>query len=398
MKIVNMFLTGAAVVLFLFVPLAYAEVKDPLLQKLVEKGTITKEEAEGIQGKTKVELPKGLQGVGVDMLAYIDYSAGNTGGAAESNYNKFALTRGYVNIKKDITPWFKARVTPDIAQISSSSNSQKGDVELRMKYYFIDILPPDLGFLTENDFRIGLGHTPWLDFQEHINIYRMQGTMFQERFGSFNSSDFGIGLIGNFGGKLSKELQEEVGYHTSFNGRYGSYHIGVYNGGGYHATEENQNKVIEGRITLRPLPDSIPGLQLTYHGISGKGNAASDPTWTSNTGFISYQNRYLVLTGEYVQSKGQQNGADEKEKGGYSIFGDLKIPFDERFAVTARYDVWDPNTAESSKNDVQKLTIAGLGYKIQGANYVMVVYEQKQYENAGYKDDKKTQVVFQLKF
>ncbi|MBI3600042.1 MAG: hypothetical protein HY097_05310, partial [Nitrospinae bacterium] len=201
MKIVNMFLAGAAIVLFLSVPLAYAEVKDPLLQKLVEKGTITKEEAEAIQGKTKIELPKGLQGISVGVLAYIDYSGGNTGGATESNYNKFALTRGYVNIKKDITPWLKARVTPDITQLPES-NSQKGDVALRMKYYFIDILPSDFGFLTENDFRIGLGHTPWLDFQEHINIYRMQGTMFQERFGSFNSSDFGIGLIGNFGGKL----------------------------------------------------------------------------------------------------------------------------------------------------------------------------------------------------
>ncbi|MEK6591435.1 MAG: hypothetical protein AABZ11_12245 [Nitrospinota bacterium] len=396
MKIIKRSIIIGLLMLFSFVPLLVrAEIKDPLLQKLVEKGTITMEEAESIQGKTKIELPKGLQGISIGALAYIDYSAGTTG-HNETNFNKFSLTRGYVNIKKDITPWLKARVTPDITQITNSTNSQKGDIEVRMKYYYIDILPPDFGFLTENDFRVGLGHNPLLDFQEHINIYRMQGTMFQERFKSFNSADMGIGILGNFGGKLSKELQEEVGYHTSYSGRYGGYHIGMYNGGGYHATEENQNKVIEGRITLRLLPDTIPGLQLSYFGISGKGNKSTDPEWTSNTGFVSYQNRHLALTGEYVQSKGQQDGSDEKSKGGYSLFGDFKIPMHDRLAVTARYDVWDPDN--DSANNTQNLFIGGISYKIYSSNYLLVVYEQLHYENLGYKDDKKVQVVFQVSF
>jgi hypothetical protein len=382
--------------LFFLLPLAAdAEVKDPLLQKLVEKGMLTREEAEILQGQSKVELPKALQGISVGVLAYLDYSGGTTSHDG-TDYNKFSITRGYVNIKKEITPWLKARVTPDITLISNTANSQKGDLELRMKYYFIDLLPPDAGFLTDNDFRIGLGHTPWLDFQEHINIYRMQGVMFQEKFKGFNSSDLGIGLLGNFGGKLNKELEEEVGYHTPYAGRYGSYHIGIYNGGGYHATEANQDKVVEGRITLRPLPDAIPGLQLTYHGISGEGNNPTGPEWTSNTGFISYQNRYLVLTGEYVGSKGQQDGSDEKKKGGYSVFGDLKIPMYERMAITGRYDVWDPDT--DSARDTQRLFIGGISYKVYENNYLIAVYEQLHYENPGYEDDKKVQVVFQVSF
>ena len=250
--------------------------------------------------------------------------------------------------------------------------------------------------LSDNDLRIGVSQTPWLDFQQSINIYRMQGAMFQERFKNFNSADMGIGLLGNFGGKLSKELQENVGYHTPYSGRYGSYHIGIYNGGGYHAAEDNQNKVVEGRITLRPLPDLIPGLQLSYLGVSGKGNKSTDPEWTNNSGLLSCQNRYIVLTGEYTQAKGQQDGSDEKKKRGYSVFGNLKIPLYDRVAIMGRYDVWDPDT--DSSNDTQNLLITGLSYKVHDNNYLLIVYEQLHYENAGYKDDKKGQVVFQVSF
>lgn len=393
---IKMNLVGVLFVLLLTVPFsANAEIKDPLLQKLVEKGTITKEEAEDIAGKSKVELPKGLHGISVGGLAYLDYSAGNKD-HNDSNYNRFSITRGYINIKKDITPRLKARITSDITQITNTLNSQTGDIELRLKYYYIDILTSDFGMLSDNYLRIGLSQTPWLDFQQGINIYRMQGSMFQERFKNFNSADMGIGLLGNFGGKLNKESQENTGYYTPYSGRYGSYHIGIYNGGGYHATEDNQNKVVKGRITLRPLSDSIPGLQLSYLGISGKGNKSTDPDWTNNSGLLSYQNRYIVLTGEYTQVKGQQDGSDEKKKGGYSVFGDIKIPSYDRVAVMGRYDVWDPDT--DSSNDTQNLLITGLSYKVHDNNYLLMVYEQLHYENAGYKDDKKGQIVFQVSF
>src|SRR3972149_9880635 len=105
-----------------------------------------------------------------------------------------------------IPNWFKLRVTPDITQLAN------GDFEVRMKYYYADILLQDYSFLTDNDLRIGLAQIPYLEFLEGTNIYRMQGTMFQERFGNFNSADVGVGLLGNVGGKLSKEQQERGGY------------------------------------------------------------------------------------------------------------------------------------------------------------------------------------------
>src|SRR3989304_4826604 len=182
----------------------------------------------------------------------------------------------------------------------------------------------------------------WRTDLENINIYRMNGSMFQESSASINSADLGVGMIGNLGVKLSKESQEKVGYSTPYSGRYGSYHIGVYNGGGYHATEENQNKVIEGRITVRPLPDSVPGLQLTYFGLSGKGNKSTNPDWSSHSAFISYQNRNMVLTGEFVQAKGNQNGDNENDKTGFSLFGYFRLPFNEAINVVVEKYVCEP--------------------------------------------------------
>lgn len=378
------------VCLFFFAPLlAGAEVKDPLLKKLVEKGTITREEAEEIQSKTGTELPKALQGLSIGALAYIDYSFGEKN-HNHTNFNQFTLTRGYINIRKEITPWFKARLTPDITTASN------GDVSLRMKYLYADFLAPDLGPVTDIDIRPGLAHIPWLDFEESINIYRMQGTMFQERFGSFNSGDFGVGVLGNFGGTLNKEEQEAVGYSSPYSGRYGGYHVGVYNGGGYHAAEANQNKAVEGRLSVRPLPYIVPGLQFTYFGISGKGNTSAKPAWTNNTGFISYQNKIVVLTAEYVRGKGQQDGADTKKKGGYSLFGDFRLPIYDKVSAFARYDVWDPDTAVPG--DKQFLAIGGAGYRIYGGNYLVAAYEKTHYQQSGFKDDKKGQIVLQVSF
>lgn len=372
---------------------------DKLIKTLKEKGVITEEEASTIMTEAAAEkksvLPKGLEGISIGGVAYVDYSAGTTNKDG-TDYNKFSLTRGYINIKKDVNPWLKVAVTPDVTLITSTTNSQKGDLELRLKYYYADFLLPAYGLFTDNILRAGLAHMPWLSFQESTNIYRMQGSMFQERFGNFNSADLGVGLIGNFGGKVSKEMQERIGYSSPYNGMYGSYHIGIYNGGGYHATEDNQNKVIEGRVTVRPVPDTIPGLQLTYFGLSGKGNKSTNPDWNSHTAFVSYQNSDVVLTGEYVRAKGNQKGDDEKDKSGYSVFGDYRLPFNESVAVMARYDVWDPDTDKS--NDREKLTIVGVSYKLYEKNHLLAAYEQKQYDAAGAEDDKKGQVVYQISY
>lgn len=290
-----------------------------------------------------------------------------------------------------MTPWFKARITPDLY-----SDATNGYV-VRMKYAYADFLLPNVGPLTDTDIRVGLAQLPWLDFEESLNGYRMQSTMFQDKRKLVTSSDAGISILGNIGGKLSDDQIKQVG-NKSYAGRYGSYHVGVYNGGGYSkTTDSNQNKAIEGRITIRPLPDMLPGLQLTYFGVSGKGNTAAEPDWSNNTGFLSFQHKYATVSAEYLSGKGDLSGTDENKKKGTSYFGKVVLPMYEKVAFFGRYDSLDRDT-DSADNQKIDTTIGGASYTISGDNYLVAAYEKTRDHADHTKDDTKGQIVLQVAF
>ncbi|UCD87530.1 MAG: hypothetical protein JSV01_07195, partial [Desulfobacterales bacterium] len=385
---------------------------------LERKGVLTEEEAAEIKKQDKeFELPKGLKGVKVGALWYLDYSNGQepVSGDASSSYNEFRVTRGYLTVKKGLLPWFHTRITIDTHQ------DDTGDYKMRLKYLYAELRPPDAGLFTDMKSEIGLGHIPWLDLEEHINPYRCQGTMAIERAGVFNSADAGVSLRGYLGGQL-EDAEEKTGNHY-YNGRYGSWHVGIYNGPGYHESEKNNNKVLEGRLSLRPLPDVIPGLQLSYFGLYGEGNdednpAGEWPDYAVNLGMLSYENPWVTVTGQYLTTQGNAKGTwvdasgDALETAGYSFFGNLKLSvLDGKLSLFARYDHFDQDTDEKIGNQADyDLYVGGLAYDIYKGNLFLLAYETTDYgSDAGKKgkvpvannrlgDDHKVQAVLQIKF
>ncbi|NOY52193.1 MAG: hypothetical protein GXP58_01065 [Deltaproteobacteria bacterium] len=394
-----------------------------LLDLLKKKGVITSEEAKGLKRELKeeekeaaVKLPSGLKGVSVGMLGYFDYSAGRAAAAGNKSdsFNKFTLTRGYFTVKKKILPWLGARMTTDIHQESN------GDWKTRLKYLYAELKPRGFGMLTNMKAELGLGHIPWLDFEEHVNPYRAQGTMAVERAGIFNSADLGVGIRGNFGGKL-----EDAGAKTGnrhYDGRFGSWHVGLYDGGGYHAGEKNNNKVLEGRVTLRPLPSVLPGLQLSWFGVYGKGNVAPTggdvPDYRVSLGMVSYEHPLGIVTAQYFTTRGNAAGDlvgrnnQSLDAAGYSIFGRVKLPvFDRRLALFGRYDRLDPDRdGVISTKGGYDLTDAGLSFDIYRGNMVLLTYETTEYgkDAAGrgkvpvpgtrLGNERRVQVVYQLEY
>ena len=392
-------------------------------------------------------LPEPLKGLKIGVLAYVDYSvgdsprfmgpivpqtgkapvAGNFGRNVDGHVglNQFSLTRGYLNVVKEITPWLYARWTPDLTLNNTNNagplnpgngaNQTTGWI-LREKYLYGELRPGNLGnVLTQNKAEIGLGHTPWHDFEESLYPYRCQGTIPMERAGVFNSADIGANIRGYFGGELANA--KEVLGNDAYAGRYGSWHVGIYNGAGYTAGENNQNKVPEYRVTIRPLPDLLPGLQASYFGLYGKGNSSSAanygtpfaqfyPDWVVNQGYLIYQHPWFMLTAQMFASKGNQAGvwttqntgpvpigarADSLWTRGYSVFGDVKVPValsipywqgDQQYPLHAFYRTdWfnaDQNheIAESAK--YTKL-ITGLAYHIYKDNMILLAYEKTWY-------------------
>jgi hypothetical protein len=360
-------------------------------------------------------LPKVLQGLKIEGLAYLDYSSGVKAqpGNKDASFNEFSLTRGYLTVYKDINPWLAARITTDITRKSD------GDWETRIKYLYAQLKTPDLGFLTQMKVEAGQGHVPWHDFEEHINPYRCQGEMAIERAGVFNSADVGVSIHGNFGGKLD-DAKARVG-NTHYDGKFGTWHIGVYNGGGYHSGENNNNKVVEGRLTIRPVPAFVPGLQFSYLGVYGDGNVKVDaPKYVVNLGMISYQNPIVILTAQYFQTKGNSSGSwvdangDALKTEGYSFFANVKLAMlTPKLAVFGRYDHFDGDKdgkIGGNDNASYNMYIGGVSYQLWKGTQLVVAYQNIDYKNdsGGQKkapvldnnlgDDHKVQAVLEVSF
>lgn len=375
-------------------------------------------------------LDKSLEGLKFGVLAYVDYSEGQMAlpNGKDMNYNRFGLTRGYLTVRKSMTDWLGFRMTSDIKQESSAAGSKlEGSYVVRLKYLYAEFKPEDLGFFTDMKAEVGMGHMPWLDFEEHINPYRCQGTMAIERAHIFNSADTGVSLRGYFGGKL-EGAEESTGSHY-YPGHWGSWRLGIYNGGGYHEVEANQNKVVEGRVTLRPMPDLVPGLQFSYLGIFGEGNKKKGdmvgtitltdiPAYEVNAGMLSFQHPAAVVTAQYFTTRGDKSAAwiepdgDALDSWGCSVFTKVVVPGTEgRAGLFGRYDSFDADPDDEWADDTAySMAIAGLAFEFYEHNLLLLAWESTDYEqDAGAKgklpkmdndlgNEDKLQAVLQIKF
>jgi hypothetical protein len=428
--------TGFLVLSFCFIFLLAgivmaADISNPLLKKLVEKGILTQEEALSIMqdarkdtaveekkveekieqkiaevkpaDKDTADVIKAFKGFKLGLLWFLSYQNGQENN--DQDFSRFAIKRGYLTVQKEFMSWFSARMTTEVTQVKDEAKDAKGNVfdnfdgsiAVRMKFLYGQFNIPDLAFLTKPFVEVGIVHMPWLDYEEHINLYRLQDTMFVERNGLFNAADLGVTFASLFGGMMDEDYQKKVSPY--YPGRYGSTAFGIYNGGGYASSEKNKNKVFEGRISIRPLPDIVPGLQLTYFGLTGKGNTAAEPDWDINLGFVSYEHEYFTLTGQYYKGKGSQSGSDANNKEGYSFFTEIK-PM-KKFSIIGRYDYFDPNL--DVKQDQNKRYIVGVAYHLDKPfnkfnNMVLLDYDVVNYNQSGKRNDGRIQLTLQVAY
>jgi len=292
----------------------------------------------------------------------------------ESDKLEFMTRRAYITAKADLTKKLSIRYTQDIA--IDDEGDDAGNIELRIKYLFLQYKIPDVLIFTGNHLRFGITQRPWIDFEEHVNAYRVQGSMFMERSGLFNSSGFGFSFNGNIGGKLHGDYVEKV--HPQQSGKYGSFSFGLFNGGGYHQFEANMNKNFEARITIRPLPEFLPGLQFSFISLYGKGNIAETPDFILNAGFVSYETRFITLTAQYEKGQGNTYGSyvDSSYQAlshhGLSMFGEIKIP-KSAIALFARYDYFK---LEGKMFGVSRLQIYGISWRFYKQNKLVFSYQE----------------------
>ncbi|HPE99746.1 MAG TPA: hypothetical protein PKY63_03675 [Bacteroidales bacterium] len=249
------------------------------------------------------------------------------------------LKRGYFTIESHLTENLTARYTQDITLDTEGDDA--GNVEMRLKYLYLQQKIHFLPKFQQGSFSIGMVPRPWIEFEQKINSYRVMGPMFLEKTNVLSSADFGFIYEGLIGGEIDKQYQKEV--NAAYPGKYGSFSFGLYNGGGYHDVERNNNKTFEARLTLRPLPAFMPGLQFGYAYANGKANIANDADFNMNVIYLSSESKYHVFMAQYYSGVGDYAGLytdtlfNSYKNSGYALFGEFKIP-QTKFSVVGRYD------------------------------------------------------------
>ncbi|MBW2528676.1 MAG: hypothetical protein JRI23_31165 [Deltaproteobacteria bacterium] len=267
---------------------------------------------------------------------YLHYEAGRRGG---ESLQRFHVSRGYLTLKLKPTAWFQPRITMDAHQ------DDTGDWKMRLKYLHAKLVAPvETAVVTKPSLELGLAHVPWFDYEEHINDYRAEGKMPIERIGVLNSADLGVTAGALLGEELPEDYQERVS--SKYPGAWGSLAFGLYNGGGYHAAEQNENKVFMSRLSLRPAGPAFPNLQLSHFFVYGKGNTAEQPKWWLHNFLMSVESEYVVVAGQAGVGRGNQAGDLVDEIGsalhwaGWSTFAEVKLPW-IMSSLIGRVDAYD---------------------------------------------------------
>ena len=287
--------------------------------------------------------------------------------------NQFSIQRAYINVLGKFSGGLQTRVTGDL-QPNGGGNQM-----LRLKYAFAAWTPAG----SDLTYKLGLLHTPWLDWEEALWDYRMQGTMALDRNGYATAADFGAGIDG-------KWQDDQV------NGQ-----LTVVNGEGYNNGTGDNRKDVMARVSVRLLKTDdnsrVGGLRLT--GYAGVGKPTSGGTRNRFLGMLSYRSKQFTLAGEYAATKDTVTATPVPETTGrvISAFGVYHVP-SSGVALIARVDVVDPNTSVSG--DRQTRVIGGISYQVTPNLRVLADIDNLSYETTptGLQDATRSRGLFQMQF
>ena len=292
------------------------------------------------------------QGVTANGVVYSQYQYQLADSA--DDFNGFDVKRAYLDFRGSFDGGIQTRVTADLHREAS------GSLNYRLKYAYFAWTPEN----SPVTLKFGQIHTPWLDWEEGLWDYRMQGTMPLERAGYSSSSDLGAGLDGAWADqKVNMQLV-------------------VMNGEGYHGAEGDKHKDVGLRGSLRLLDTddggSRGGLRVT--GLAHFGSATGGGTRNRFIGMLSYKSSSLTLAGQAARLTDSPSSAAPDVNGMIlSAYGVAKVP-DTNVAFIGRVDVWDPNT--DNADDKQTRFIAGVSYQLTNQVRLLLDLDHVSFEGA----------------
>ena len=247
------------------------------------------------------------------------------------NQNQFSIQRAYINVLGRFGGGISTRLTTDIAPTGA------GNQQIRLKYAFLAWTPTN----SKLTYKFGLTQTPYIDWEETLWDYRMQGPIAVDRNGYMSSADFGAGVDGRWN-------NEQVNAQFLF-----------FNGEGYSGGTGDNHKDVGARVSVRLSKTNdvsrVGGLRLT--GYAGVGKATGGADRNRYLAIGSYKTQQLTLAAEFVSTKdGAITGSILSGFGVYR-FARSKV------GAIGRVDVLDPDT--NTPDNKQTRVITGVSYQAQ---------------------------------
>jgi hypothetical protein len=266
-----------------------------------------------------------------------------------------SVDRGYIRYAYNYTDLIKGQVTLDFA--SAKQSDFKDGTYVRLKEVYVDLPFP----IADSKITAGLQ-------KNYVGLiydydYRIIEKEFIDKNGLDASADYGLTLNGYF----------PEGY--------GTYVVGAYNGEGYKkAINPDVNAQLAGVLDVRFIP--VPGV--TIGGSYKTNKMGTNTTLQDNTlsvGMARLAYGKFDLWAEFINNNVKNIGVTNQtttKKTGYSIMPSYQI--DPKWAIVARYDLFDPNTDVS--NDKVTTLIGGVNYTIENGLILQLNYQQDKPENS----------------
>ncbi len=305
----------------------------------------------------------------------------------------FDVGRAYINVTGNISHNVSFRITPDISRLTTkttvtnpgpgetvtTATSLDGSLTFRLKYAYGQFNLDDK-WNKGSWVRLGVHHTPYVDWEEGVYRYRFQGQIFAEKEGFLSSSDFGLST------------------HYNLPGNFGDVHVGYYNGDTYKSAETSDQKAIQVRGSFRPLPMQgvLKGLRLTafYDGDNYmQGDARRRFIYAA-----TFEHKYLNAGYEHLDASDQTRASVAEIKAqGYSAWAVPRFP--RGWEGLLRYDYVKPNKDVAAAAKIRK--IAGVAYwfhtqQAPATAALLADYENVTYDAALAKPDEKRYAVHAL--
>ncbi|HIO41979.1 MAG TPA: hypothetical protein EYN34_03710 [Aquifex sp.] len=343
------------------VGLASADDYTDLVKLLEAKGVFTHEEAqkliklheehlaksktsEGGEGLTSSDWKrlKALAELKISGKAYIHYDyTSDAPNASDREKGAFKVNRAYFEVRKYFDKSGKNyfRLTADVYTSSDGSNA------FRLKYAYLNW---EINPLLQTE--IGLVHRPWIDWEEHHAWFHrfVDKTFIEDADGAHLvvSADYGIAFKGNY--------------------KKASYMFGVYNGEGYHGTEDDKHfgKAVAARVAYDFTQNLFGALHVAY--ISNNNDGETDTALIHP--LVGYKNRYFLVAAQYIWDREDPESGSVYTNNGFAINGDLYLKPLTGKPVTlfGRYGRWNFDSSVESSTDYTKADrwqlLAGVQY------------------------------------